>query len=205
MGLIEIFEVFVSGLMYCSVCTNITDKTRIEELTNEALLQTFGKKWKVCSDIVINGEEAVLKSMRQNMYLPTPPLLCDLILQTHKHYTLQCYDDKNTYKKSPEPKRLVKYNPVVVTQTDDRKEEKEPVRKAPLDRREAPNGEKFLEVTKRGKKILKLDSIVSTKDEIKQRRKTLRAIGKKIVIVKKNKPDSSFGVYVDITNEPQSL
>lgn len=201
----EIFEVFVSGLLYCSVCTNITDKNRIEELTNEALLQPFEKKWKVCSDVVYNGEEAVLKSMKQNMFLPTPNLLCDLILQTHKHYILQCYDDKNHYNKSPEPKRLVKYKPIVVTQTDDRKEEKEPARKAPLDRREAPNGEKFLEVTKRGKKILKLDSIVSTKDEIKQRRKSLRVIGKKIVVVKKNKPDSSFGVYIDITNDPQGL
>jgi len=187
----EIFEVLDSGLLYCSVCTNITDKKRIEELTNNAVLQPFDKPWKLCSDVIFNGEEAIRKSIDQAEFKITPPMLCPLIPYTHKHYTLQSFDSKHTYFKSPDTKKLYKYTPRVVVQ-EAPPETKESTKRVPLDRR-GHKGVSFLEVTKRGKLNLKLDSIVETKDEVRQRRKVLKKINKKIKIVGK---EGIFGIYI---------
>lgn len=189
--MIDIFEVLDTGLMYCSVCTNITDKKRIEELTNNAVLQPFEKPWKLCSDVIFNNEESIRKSMSQAEFKISPPMLCLLIPYTHKHYTLQSFDIKHTYFKSPDIKKLYKYTPRIVVQ-EAPIDTKESNKRVPLDRR-GFKGVSFLEVTKRGKLNLKLDSIVETKDAVKQRRKVLKKIDKKIKIVGK---EGVFGIYI---------
>ena len=189
--MIDTFEVLDTGLLYCSVCTNITDKKRIEELTNSSVLQPFEKPWKLCSDVTFNDEDAIRKSMSQAEFKITPPMLCTLIPYTHKHYTLQSFDNKHTYFKSPDLKKIYKHTPRVVVQ-EAPLETKESTKRVPLDRR-GYKGISFLEVTKRGNINLKLDSIVATKDEVRQRRKALKKIDKKIKIVGK---EGVFGIYI---------
>jgi hypothetical protein len=189
--MIDVFEVLDSGLLYCSVCTNITDKKRIEELTNVEVLSPSGNSWKLCSDVVFNGEETIKKALSLDEFKINPSMLCSLILYTHKHYTLQCFDSKHSYFKSPDPKELYKYTPRVVVQATP-VEVKETIKHTPLERSEL-NGVSFLDVTKRGDLNLKIDSLVSSKDEVRERRRALRKIGKQVKVIGKN---DVYAVYV---------
>ena len=189
--MIDTFEVLDSGLMYCSVCTNITDRKRIEELVNAEVLQTLDKPWKLCSEVVLNDEVSIKKSLNMSDFSVAPPMLCTLIPYTHKHYTLQCYGGEHQYSKLPEPKTFYKYTPRVVVQ-EAPVVVKEKERHTPLERREL-NGVSFLETTNRGKTNLKLDSLFSSKDEFIQRRRALRKIDKKVKVIVK---DKVFAVYI---------
>jgi len=116
MSVPEVFVVYKAGLLYAEICTNIKSKDRIEKLANTAsgLSETFGKDWKICADLIYNSEEAVKTAMEQDIFTPFPPMLCEKIHYTHKHYILQCYNSNHSQNIHPKPKKIVEYIPRIL-------------------------------------------------------------------------------------------
>jgi hypothetical protein len=183
-------EVLGVGMLYCIVCTDTEDKKQIEEQTNIKVPKPFDRQWKVCSDLIMNGPEAISKAMKLDEFTPPPPMLCDLILHTHKHYILESYGADHIYKKS-KINKVYKYTPKTIPKTVV-PEAKKKKKRIPL-RRRIINGVSFLENKKCGNTKLKLDTVLISKDEAKQRRKILKKQGNTVKIVTKK---GISGLYI---------
>jgi len=73
----EELEVYANGIVHCSICTNVEDRIRIEELVNQKNPTGIQSKWKI-------SEAKTFRSGDPN------PCLCEKKPKTHKHYLMVC-------------------------------------------------------------------------------------------------------------------
>lgn len=69
--------VYKNGLCYCSVCTNIQSRERIESLTNLKNPTGISSRWVISKD----------ETFRSGEPNPCP---CETNPETHKHYLMEC-------------------------------------------------------------------------------------------------------------------
>jgi hypothetical protein len=72
----EELEIYSNGLVHCSVCTNVIDRKRIEELVNLKNPTGIASQWKISNDNFKNGN--------------SNPCPCENKPKTHKHYLMEC-------------------------------------------------------------------------------------------------------------------
>lgn len=78
--MIEELEIYGEGLFRCSVCTNIQDLDRIEELVNIKRPTGVDRPWKIIFEPFAKGNPLTEKS----------GCPCEKHPQTHKHYLMEC-------------------------------------------------------------------------------------------------------------------
>jgi len=73
----EELEIYCNGIVHCSICTNIKDLKRIEELVNLKNPTGIRSKWEISKN----------KTFRTGEPNPCP---CDKKPKTHMHYLMVC-------------------------------------------------------------------------------------------------------------------
>jgi len=74
-------EIYANGFIYCSVCTNIESRERIEELVNLKNPTGISSRWKISKDKFF--------AERRGKKGPNPSP-CEQKPKTHKHYLMEC-------------------------------------------------------------------------------------------------------------------
>lgn len=69
--------IYSNGVVHCSVCTNVKDKKRVEELVNQKNPTGISSHWKI-------SENKTFATGESN------PCRCDTKPETHVHYLMEC-------------------------------------------------------------------------------------------------------------------
>ena len=76
-GVVEELDIYANGIVHCSVCTNIKDEKRIEQLVNQHNPTGLSYGWHIDS-------APKFATGQPN------PCSCDRNPKTHKHYLMVC-------------------------------------------------------------------------------------------------------------------